>query len=114
MLKRAVSTLLILAIVLIVLPAASMTADAADIPSSWAVSEVNNAIELGIVPADLKANYDSPITRADFCKAAIAFIEAKTGDAIETVCARFSVNIDYEAFSDTSEKYVAQIAALSR
>ena len=50
----------------IVLILSALPVLAADRPSSWAVAEVQTAIELGLVPAGLKGGYTKPITRAEF------------------------------------------------
>ena len=45
----------------------SVTAFAADTPSSWAQKEVSKAVELGLVPDDLQGDYTAAITREEFC-----------------------------------------------
>jgi len=47
--------------------AMSITAFAADTPSSWAKKEVNKAIELALVPEELQSDYTAAITREEFC-----------------------------------------------
>ena len=55
---------------------------AVDVPSPWAVEEVNQAIIYGLVPEKLQSNYKQPITRAEFCALAVALYETVTGWAI--------------------------------
>ena len=42
--------------------------EAAAVPSSWAQSGVLQAQELGLIPQELQAQYDAPITRGEFCQ----------------------------------------------
>lgn len=42
--------------------------------SVWAQSEVEEAIHLGIVPEDMKNDYQNNITRAEFTKVAVMFV----------------------------------------
>ena len=46
-----------------------------DKPSSWARDEVASAIGRNLVPDDLQMNYKAPISRLDFCRMAVRFIE---------------------------------------
>nr|WP_269438289.1 S-layer homology domain-containing protein [Phosphitispora fastidiosa] len=48
-------------------------------PESWAQSEVERAIAVGLVPEDMRKDYRDDISRADFCRLAINLIEIKTG-----------------------------------
>jgi len=42
--------------------------------SAWAKQEVEEAIRLGIVPADMQSDYQKPITRAEFAKISVMFV----------------------------------------
>ncbi|MCC8169143.1 MAG: S-layer homology domain-containing protein [Oscillospiraceae bacterium] len=39
-------------------------------PSDWAQSEINEALELGILPDSIRSEWQSPITRLEFCRLA--------------------------------------------
>ncbi len=39
-------------------------------PSDWAKSDIEKAIELGLIPEELQTDWQTPITRLDFCKLA--------------------------------------------
>lgn len=47
-----------------------------DEPSSWALEEVNKAIENELIPMHMQSNYQDPISRKDFCELVVYFIEA--------------------------------------
>jgi len=70
----------------------------ADSPSDWAVSEVNEAVGLGIVPKELQNKYTENITRKEFCKLCVAVMK------------RWDNDFQYEkgsiSFSDTNDEDV--------
>lgn len=72
-----------------------------DMPSSWAMSDVNRAINLGHVPADMATNYTDNITREEFCKLVVPLYEKLKG----------SITTFYY-FSDTSNSDVSKAAAV--
>jgi hypothetical protein len=54
-----------------------------DAPSSWAVSYVERANELGIVPANFSSNFTQNTTRAEFAALAVQIFETVTGSVID-------------------------------
>ena len=83
-----------------------------DTPSSWAVDEVNAAIEVGLVPENLQKNYASPITRGDVAQMFINLIEQSSGLSIDDFMASKEVSINNAAFEDTTDKAVLAANAL--
>ncbi len=55
--------------------------DPLDSASSWAVPGIKSAIAKGFVPADIQNNYTSFITRAEFCRMAVKWLEYRAGNA---------------------------------
>ena len=53
-----------------------------DIPSSWAIPQVNAAISAGLVPQNLQSRYTQATTRAEFAALAVALYETATGREI--------------------------------
>ena len=51
-----------------------------DAPQSWAVEEVEAAIEAGLVPASLQWNYRAATTRAEFAELAVVMYELLVGE----------------------------------
>ena len=51
----------------------------ADAPSDWAVSDVNTAIGLGLVPEGLQERYQQAATRAEFCALTVSVFETVYG-----------------------------------
>ena len=49
-------------------------------PSSWAIAQVNAAIEAKLVPQNLQSGYNQPTTRAEFCALAVALYENLKGE----------------------------------
>lgn len=76
------------------------TGSTAEKPSDWAEADVNEAIEAGIVPEDLQAQYKSAICREDFCELAATLLQ-KHGVELAASDAE-SPN----PFSDTDDRYV--------
>lgn len=81
-------------------------------PSSWAVDSIDQATELGIIPTWMKYGYTANISRGDFCKILVTFIQAKTGKSVDTYRNELGVNYDDFTFSDTDDYQIRSIAAL--
>lgn len=81
-------------------------------PSSWAKAEVEAAIALQLVPAELQHGYTHNITRADFSKLAVNLLQVKTGKSIEALLAESGQTINRQAFKDTQDSYVLAAFAL--
>jgi hypothetical protein len=64
---------LLIALTIIVTSAAPVCA-AESIPSIWAQKEVNEAIQLGIVPERLQSDYQTPITREEYAELVVRSI----------------------------------------
>jgi len=74
---------------------------AQDMPSSWAISIVNQAIGFELVPSSLQSNYTQATTRAEFCSLAVRLYEIGKGEITERV-----------SFSDTNDVNVEKAAAI--
>ena len=74
-------------------------------PSSWAKEEVDEARELNLIPEDLDQEYQTDITRLEFCRLAITLIEVKTNRSINNfLLSKYGVTIN--DFNDTDDYYV--------
>lgn len=69
--RRGLSLFCLLAL----LAAPAVPAAAAEQPDRWAQAEVAQAVEPGLVPADLQNGYGKDITRAEFCRLAVLCLE---------------------------------------
>jgi len=74
----------------------------ADKPSSWAVDQVNAAIDAKLVPQSLQSKYTQATTRAEFCALAVALYETVTGREIT----------GRTTFTDTTDVNVQKMAYL--
>jgi len=81
-------------------------------PSSWAKEDVDQAKELGILPASLCDKYQQSITRGEFCSIIAGYISAVSEKNMESFCKSKGVTVDRRRFSDTADMDVACIAAL--
>ena len=73
-----------------------------DTPSSWAVENVNTAVDAGIVPETLQSAYTQATTRAEFCALAVELYETIMGTEIT----------ERATFSDTTDVNVEKMAGL--
>ena len=81
-----------------------------DEPSDWALADVAEAAGLGILSEELDCNYQTAITREEFCSLIAGYIEAKTGKTLSRFC-REQTGTKC-SFSDTSDKTTLNIAYL--
>lgn len=83
-----------------------------DTADTWAQSEITSAVRKGFVPTDLQNNYKSTITREQFCRMAVMYLEYATGKDIDTILSERNLTIDEDAFEDTDNKYILAAYAL--
>jgi alpha-tubulin suppressor-like RCC1 family protein len=83
-----------------------------DTASTWAREGLTASIAKGFVPSDLQNNYQSVITRAEFCRLAVQWVEYKTGKSIDTVMAERGVSRNPNAFTDTNDQNILAAFAL--
>lgn len=82
-----------------------------DIPSAWAIEEIDSARDAGIVPENLDSQYQDNITREEFCEIAAALVESKTGETMADVLDQKELT-SRNPFSDTSNSDVIAMNAL--
>lgn len=82
-----------------------------DIPSAWAIEEIDSARDAGIVPENLDGQYQDNITREEFCEIAAALVESKTGETMADVLDQKELT-GRNPFSDTSNSDVIAMNAL--
>lgn len=80
--------------------------------SDWAKHAIIGAIHAQIVPSDLLGSYKQHITRGEFCRLAIRYVEARTGKGIDSYLSAKGKQIDITAFKDTNDKDILAAHAL--
>jgi len=80
--------------------------------STWAREGIAAAVARGFVPADIQGNYTNVITRAEFCRMAVMWVEYATGKSIDAVLSERGVVRDPNAFADTNDPYILAAFAL--
>lgn len=80
--------------------------------SDWAQESIVNAIYGQLVPHDLQNSYSKNITRGEFCRLAIAYIEARTGMEVDTYLQQKGLSINPAAFDDTRDQDILAAYAL--
>lgn len=83
-----------------------------EFPSSWAEANVNSATIKGFVPPDLQSSYTDTITRLDFCRLAVKYMEYATGKSIDTILTEKGLQRDSTAFTDVTNTDVLAAYAL--
>jgi len=110
--KNAISFFLALVLVFALVPAAGIKANPGGAASPWAREGVAEAIKKGFVPAELQNNYTSVITRGEFCRMAIKWLEYACGKSIDAILAERGEIRDPGAFTDTSDPDILAAFAL--
>jgi transglutaminase-like putative cysteine protease len=83
-----------------------------DAAAAWAREGVAGAITKGFVPADIQGDYANVITRGEFCRMAVKFVEYKTGKAIGAILQEKGLSSAPGAFSDTNDPDILAAYAL--
>jgi hypothetical protein len=83
-----------------------------DTISQWAKAEIDNALGKGFVPQDIQENFAAVITRQEFCRMAVMFVEYALGKDIDDILTEKSLSRDYYAFYDTPDPYILAAYAL--
>jgi beta-mannanase len=88
------------------------TSKSVELPSNWAISEVSEAIDAGLVSESFQSSYTSKITRADFCKLVVNLVELKTGMDIKSYLSINGYTVNPNAFKDTTDSTILAANAL--
>ena len=83
-----------------------------DTAHDWARNGIQNAVQNGYVPADLQNYYTSVITRAEFCRLTVKWMEYKTGKNIDAILSEKKLTRRQNAFSDTTNPDILAAFAL--
>jgi len=79
--------------------------------SSWAQDSITVAVANGYVPGDLQNNYKNVITRQEFCRMAVKWVEYATGKKIDTILTEQGKSRT-NPFTDTSDPDILAAYAL--
>ena len=75
--------------------------------SAWARERIQSAFEKGFIPTEIQNNYTSAITRLEFCRMAVLWVEYVLGMPIhEIVAERGIAERQGHTFSDTTDPYI--------
>ena len=83
-----------------------------DSAADWAKPHIISALEKGFIPADIQNDYANTITRAEFCRMAVKWVEYATGKTIDAVLAENGKTRDPDAFTDVTNSDILAAAAL--
>ena len=80
--------------------------------STWAHTGITEAYHKGFIPADLQNHYQSTITRAEFCRMAVRWLEYATDKSIDEILSEKGLSRDPNAFTDTTDPDILAAFAL--
>lgn len=80
--------------------------------SAWAKTDIKSAIKKGFVITELQNKYNSNITRAEYCRLAIKYIENKLSKNIDTILTENGIFRNINAFTDTKDANILAAFAL--
>ena len=83
-----------------------------DDASSWAQDGIAEALKKGFIPSDLQSNYTKVITRQEFCRMAVKWLEYAAGKPIDTILSERSLSRNSNAFIDTNNPDILAAFAL--
>lgn len=83
-----------------------------DTSASWARDGITDAIGKGFVRGAVQRDYSTVITRTEFCRMAIDWVEYATGKDIDAILAERGLTRDKDAFTDTSDPDILAAYAL--
>ena len=106
--KKLLSLTLAFCLALALLPAAADI----DGASEWAREGVAEAIAKGFVPPDIQGGYAEAITRAEFCRMAVKWIEIALEQDIDAILTERALARDPAAFTDTDDSDILAAYAL--
>jgi len=83
-----------------------------DTASGWAVASLSRALDKGFIPPELLCNYSGTITRVEFCRMAVKWVEYNTGKSINSILADKGLTRKLDTFYDTNDPSVLAAYAL--
>ena len=113
--KKALSLALAFIMISVILPFAespALAADSVDSASTWAREGITEALSKGFIPTDIQSNYTVVITRQEFCRMAVMWVEYATGKDIDSVLTEKGLTRNQNAFSDTKDPDILAAFAL--
>ena len=83
-----------------------------DTAATWARDRITEAVGKGFVQGELQSNYSKVITRAEFCRMAINWVEYVSGNDIDTILSERGLSRNQDAFTDTRDPFILAAFAL--
>ena len=80
--------------------------------SDWAQAEIQAALWRGFVPEDLQSRYTEGITREEFCRMAVMYVENTMGKFVDEIMSERGVYRNPYAFTDTDDPIIQAAFAL--
>ncbi|MCL1859831.1 MAG: S-layer homology domain-containing protein [Oscillospiraceae bacterium] len=88
------------------------TAPNIGIAAEWAREGITEAYNKGFIPDELQNDYKSIITRQEFCRMAVRWVEYATGKSIDVILSEKGLSRNPNAFTDTDNPDILAAFAL--
>lgn len=79
---------------------------------SWAKSDIQQAVALGIIPEDLLESYQSYISREDFCRLVVSLLESIYDKPVKDTLSDRGLRANSSVFTDTLDTDVSAASVL--
>lgn len=80
--------------------------------ATWAQAGIQSAYTKGFIPTDIQGSYGKAITRAEFCRMAVQWLEYVMGKNIDAILTEQGKSRNTNAFDDTKDTYILAAYAL--
>ena len=80
--------------------------------SFWAQQPLQNALDANLIPSDLQTNYKNNITRGEFCRLALRYLEVAGGLTAQEYIEFNGLTVKQNLFTDTTNKDILIAATL--
>lgn len=80
--KKILSFILMLSMLICLFSTFSISVNAGNVPSNWALKEINSAIREGLVTDKVTKDYQKNITREEFCELAVKLYQKITAETV--------------------------------
>jgi hypothetical protein len=111
MMKRMFSLVLALCLLGAFVPVSIATSNL-DTISPWAQAHTTEAIVKGFVPPEIRSNFQDIITRAEFCRMAVKWVEYATDKSIDAILTEKGLTRNPNTFTDTDDPDILAAYAL--
>lgn len=90
----------------------SAITDWGGIPSDWSISEMEDAVEAGLIPEGFQCTFQDPITKGNFTKLIANFVMQQEGMPLDEIVSSRGIEMPVNPFIDINDPEVTAMNAL--